>query len=53
MGRNKIIRIVIAAILGVVAVVLAVVTDTWSFYLTALAMVLVVVSQLEHPPARQ
>lgn len=52
MGRSKVIRIVIAAILGVVAVVLAVVTDTWSLYFTALAMVVVVASQLEHVPPR-
>jgi hypothetical protein len=51
--RGRIRRIVIAAILGVVAVVLAVVTDTWSFYLTALAMVVVVISQLEDMPPRQ
>jgi hypothetical protein len=46
-------QIVITAVLGVIALVLAVVTDTWALYFTALLMVVVGVSQLKDLPRRQ
>ena len=46
-------QLVLTAILGVIALVWAAVTDTWALYFTALAMVVAGVSQLEHLPPRQ
>lgn len=51
--RRRIIQIVLTAILGVIALVWAMATDTWALYFTALAMVVAGASQLERLPPRQ
>ena len=51
--RGRLLQIMVTASLGVIAVVLAAVTDTWGLYLTAVLMVVVGVGQFKGLPSRQ